>query len=91
MFYYKCGILERHIGLHSTFYVKDFFTYGRNWNAQLCKADSDQDGRSNGEELGDPDCRWTAGQPSPTVNVTHPGMSEMSETGRLGLRDLSNR
>lgn len=40
----------------------------------MCTADSDGDGRTNGEELGDPSCVWSVGQePSRTVNITHPG------------------
>ena len=37
--------------------------------------DSDGDGRYNGEELGDPDCKWTPGQTTDnTLNITHPGL-----------------
>ena len=32
------------------------------WSAELCNADSDEDGRTNGEELGDPDCQWSVGR-----------------------------
>ena len=28
------------------------------WTEALCHMDSDGDGRTNGEELGDPDCVW---------------------------------
>ena len=28
----------------------------------MCNADSDEDGRTNGEELGDPDCQWSVGR-----------------------------
>ena len=36
--------------------------------------DSDGDGWSNGEELGDPDCTWTPGStPKRTSDITHPG------------------
>jgi hypothetical protein len=34
----------------------DFWNNG--WGETLCKMDSDGDGISNGEELGDPDCIW---------------------------------
>ena len=33
------------------------------WSA-ICALDADDDGFSNGEELGDPDCDWTIGQPA---------------------------
>ena len=43
------------------------------WDATLCQMDSDVDGKTNGEELGDPDCTWTPGaQPSVTTGITHP-------------------
>lgn len=49
------------------------------WTQDLCKADSDGDGFSNGEELGDPCCSWTDGDgPSPymsSMNATHPGFA----------------
>jgi len=40
----------------------------------LCMKDSDGDGLSNGEELGDPSCVWTEGAtPTRVVDITHPG------------------
>lgn len=42
--------------------------------AAVCAADSDEDGYSNGLELGDPDCAWVAMMPAPTgQTVTLPG------------------
>ena len=47
------------------------------WNAALCRKDSDGDGLTNGQELGDPDCVWTKGQaPQRTTSITHPGMAK---------------
>lgn len=43
-----------------------------NW-APLCGFDSDQDGWTNGQELGDPDCTWTKGDPDPKGFVYNPG------------------
>jgi dopamine beta-monooxygenase len=37
---------------------KDFFAHEKTWTQQLCELDSDGDGKTNGEELGDPDCVW---------------------------------
>jgi len=34
-------------------------------NVSLCEMDSDGDGKTNGEELGDPDCVWIRGQSPP--------------------------
>eukprot|EP00930_Biecheleria_cincta_P014987 TRINITY_DN12658_c0_g1_i8.p1 TRINITY_DN12658_c0_g1~~TRINITY_DN12658_c0_g1_i8.p1 ORF type:complete len:815 (-),score=130.99 TRINITY_DN12658_c0_g1_i8:80-2524(-) len=52
------------------------------WTQALCNADSDGDGFSNGEELGDPCCSWKEGDgPSPymsAMNATHPGFSSAS-------------
>ena len=40
----------------------------------LCKLDSDGDGRTNGVELGDPNCLWYFGEPSPAnMTIYHPG------------------
>ena len=45
------------------------------WDSCLCHYDSDGDGMTNGEELGDPDCVWTTGDQFlvPEYNLTHPG------------------
>eukprot|EP00429_Kryptoperidinium_foliaceum_P126744 CAMPEP_0176321626 /NCGR_PEP_ID=MMETSP0121_2-20121125/71450_1 /TAXON_ID=160619 /ORGANISM="Kryptoperidinium foliaceum, Strain CCMP 1326" /LENGTH=150 /DNA_ID=CAMNT_0017664083 /DNA_START=12 /DNA_END=464 /DNA_ORIENTATION=- len=32
---------------------------GAQWTKELCEADSDGDGQSNGHELGDPNCTWS--------------------------------
>ncbi|GFN79656.1 DBH-like monooxygenase protein 1 [Plakobranchus ocellatus] len=55
----------------------DFAKFGHTWNEDLCRADSDGDGLTNGYELGDPDCTWSPGQiPSRSVNITHPGVCD---------------
>lgn len=43
--------------------------------SQLCNEDSDQDGKTNGEELGDPDCTWTRGDPDSGASTSNPGTS----------------
>ncbi len=45
------------------------------WSAALAALDSDGDGFTNGEELQDPEGRWTIGQPAPgdLALVTNPG------------------
>lgn len=36
--------------------------------------DSDGDGKTNGQELGDPHCTWTKGEiPTHTNGLSHPG------------------
>lgn len=54
---------------------EDFAVYGDDWTMEYCMADSDGDGQTNGQELGDPCCefnmntnpvvRWTEG-------ISHP-------------------
>jgi len=40
----------------------------------LCRMDSDEDGRTNGEELGDPNCTWKPNNNANfTSGITHPG------------------
>ncbi|CAL1534139.1 unnamed protein product [Lymnaea stagnalis] len=55
----------------------DFAAAGHVWTQSLCQKDSDRDGRTNGQELGDPTCRWT---PTSTISLaaptTHPGICE---------------
>ncbi|XP_063424230.1 tyramine beta-hydroxylase-like isoform X2 [Mytilus trossulus] len=60
---------------------KDFLRHGKIWNKSLCKLDSDKDGRSNGEELGDPNCIWTRDTiPQRQNNITHPGVCDPWES-----------
>ncbi|MBK9266327.1 MAG: hypothetical protein IPM54_41890 [Polyangiaceae bacterium] len=42
----------------------------------LCALDSDRDGWTNGQELGDPDCVWKPGDPDPKGFLTNPGVYE---------------
>lgn len=41
--------------------------------AKVCPLDSDGDGLTNGQELGDPNCRWRQGDPDPGPGLGHPG------------------
>jgi hypothetical protein len=53
-----------------------FLNAGRQWTTELCNQDSDGDGKTNGQELGDPCCVWTPGKPSPVpadYRISHPG------------------
>jgi hypothetical protein len=50
---------------------------GNVWTTNFCNEDSDGDGFTNGEELGDPDCLWFAGssiEPTRTTDISHPGL-----------------
>ncbi|CAH1784319.1 unnamed protein product [Owenia fusiformis] len=54
-----------------------FDANGKVWNSTLCNADSDNDGKTNGVELGDPNCVWTEGAvPEITSGLSHPGVCE---------------
>ncbi|XP_046567590.1 DBH-like monooxygenase protein 1 homolog [Haliotis rubra] len=58
---------------------KDFASQGHMWTQDLCRLDSDGDGMTNGQELGDPNCVWTADSgnlPSRTTDITHPGVCD---------------
>lgn len=46
------------------------------WTLELCQADSDGDGQTNGQELGDPCCEWTSASlrfPRWSDGISHPG------------------
>jgi MYXO-CTERM domain-containing protein len=45
------------------------------WDKAYCQRDSDGDGITNGQELGDPDCAWVAGDANPPGAVTNPGVA----------------
>ena len=62
----------------------DFAAAGFRWTADLCRLDSDCDGLTNGEELGDPACTWKEGDP-PTfdVGITHPGFEDNYRGGNV--------
>lgn len=48
----------------------------KKWTASLCQADSDGDGQTNGQELGDPCCEWTSsGSPRRLVGLSDPGVA----------------
>merc|ERR1719265_723400 len=44
----------------------DWTENGGNWGNHLCRLDSDGDGQSNGDELGDPCCLWSQGATVPS-------------------------
>ncbi|XP_034322252.2 temptin [Magallana gigas] len=51
------------------------------WNEALCRADSDGDGKTNGEELGDPNCVFTLGSTPSQASSGHPGICEPIGSG----------
>lgn len=72
----------------------DFAKAGYQWTKELCEMDSDGDGRTNGEELGDPDCEWEKAdsgeeQTPPTYTAqSHPGVPD--DVPKEPPRDYSN-
>ncbi|XP_059175935.1 tyramine beta-hydroxylase-like [Physella acuta] len=63
-----------------------FKNSGYKWTKELCSQDSDGDGRTNGQELGDPSCIWAPGErPFRLDSITHPGVCEpINSTQCLG-------
>ncbi|KAF0974454.1 hypothetical protein FDP41_006486 [Naegleria fowleri] len=47
-----------------TQFAKDFAANKYVWNEDFCLLDSDGDGLTNGDELGDPCCYWSSGNPA---------------------------
>ncbi|KAE9344667.1 hypothetical protein PR003_g8340 [Phytophthora rubi] len=61
-----------------------FADAGKSWTLSLCQADTDGDGQTNGQELGDPCCEWSVGStPHWTSGVSHP--SDASKTSNESL------
>uniref|UniRef100_A0A0B6ZUC5 Temptin Cys/Cys disulfide domain-containing protein n=1 Tax=Arion vulgaris TaxID=1028688 RepID=A0A0B6ZUC5_9EUPU len=56
---------------------EDFAAAGHAWTQDLCQKDSDGDGKTNGQELGDPQCTFIPNTGSPVSPPTgHPGICE---------------
>eukprot|EP00122_Pirum_gemmata_P018505 Pgem_evm1s17334 len=71
-------------GSAKTQFAYDFIDAGYKWSKEFCNKDSDGDGITNGEELGDKDCSWTEGQPDPeSKNLTDPSVN--NNDGTFGL------
>ncbi|XP_062603501.1 temptin-like [Saccostrea cucullata] len=72
------------------FHERNIFGSHFSWNDQdwtkLCQMDSDDDGRSNGVEMGDPNCEWTPNSNVTLTAVSHPGYSEIAETSNNGTK-----
>jgi len=61
---------------------------GHKWTEELCRKDSDGDGKTNGQELGDPDCTWQEGEvPERVADISHPGICEPYDQGICAGRD----
>ncbi|ETP51877.1 hypothetical protein F442_03058 [Phytophthora nicotianae P10297] len=61
-----------------------FGAAGRAWTKELCETDSDGDGATNGQELGDPCCTWSPSTRLSSSSVpTHPGVANRFSSDQL--------
>ncbi|XP_076436200.1 uncharacterized protein LOC143275807 [Babylonia areolata] len=66
----------------------DLARLGGQWSKALCRADSDGDGLTNGQELGDPTCIWREGDiPQQTDHITHPGICDPWNSTRCASKN----
>ncbi|CAK4893468.1 unnamed protein product [Aphanomyces euteiches] len=52
---------------------RNFKAAGKAWTIEFCQMDSDGDGATNGEELGDPCCVWAQASEPARAAVSNPG------------------
>ncbi|ETM98389.1 hypothetical protein PPTG_19509 [Phytophthora nicotianae INRA-310] len=67
--------------------VKTSSTLGKLWTKELCEADSDSDGQTIGQELGDPCCEWndeTVSTPRCLKELLILAMPKASQTKQCG-------
>ena len=58
-----------------------FASAGLKWTQELCKADTDGDGQTNGFELADPNCCFCEGAtPAITEDLSHPGKASSTSS-----------
>ncbi|KAF0697920.1 Aste57867_11417 [Aphanomyces stellatus] len=75
-----CGHSTR--GLLNQF-GNDFEATNYKWTPALCEKDSDGDGATNGQELGDPCCVWEVGKTPDAKAVSSPGKPNKFSTADL--------
>jgi len=70
----------------------DFKNEGFQWTRELCHMDSDGDGLTNGEELGDPCCKWEfqSNSDEQWTGISHPGFS-LSHLSSDMVEELKNQ
>ena len=61
-----------------------FYSNGQKWNKEVCQADVDGDGQTNGFEMGDPCCTWYIGQ-SPMYTT---GLSDPNSATSKSIRQM---
>ncbi|XP_052089897.1 temptin-like [Mytilus californianus] len=84
------GHLREVGGGNRNIFGQDFFQAGLRWTVNLCEMDSDGDGKTNGEELGDPKCEWYMEATHPVIfNATgHPGICEPMSSAKCLIKNL---
>lgn len=61
-----------------------FYQAGQTWNKAFCMADADNDGQSNGLEMGDPCCKWSVGQtPQFTTGLSDPNSAASTSMNKM--------
>lgn len=76
-FWQGVGHFTKQGGNARNLFGEDFAKADHQWTRDLCMKDSDGDGRSNGDELGDPNCSWSPGKtPMRVTNISHPGVCQ---------------
>ncbi|XP_055862377.1 tyramine beta-hydroxylase-like [Biomphalaria glabrata] len=69
----------------------DFAAENFAWTITLCRKDSDGDGRTNGQELGDPNCTWTENTiPTQTSGISHPGICDPWDSPTCLLKNVTH-
>jgi len=68
--------------------MQDFAAAGYSWSEQLCKKDSDGDGYSNGEELGDPNCTVSLFLDKVTHQLALEPLKQAAAKGKGGLTEI---
>ncbi|XP_005097156.1 temptin-like [Aplysia californica] len=67
-----------------------FAAAGHKWTVSLCQADSDNDGFSNGKEVGDLSCKWTKDKPVPlSAPIGQPGICEPVNSTKCSKQSFS--
>ncbi|KAH9503106.1 DBH-like monooxygenase protein 1 [Bulinus truncatus] len=70
---------------------QDFENEGKIWTEALCREDSDGDGLTNGQELGDPDCVWKENTiPSNRTSLSHPGICDPWNSLTCSSREVNH-
>ncbi|KAH9503100.1 hypothetical protein Btru_069958 [Bulinus truncatus] len=70
---------------------EDFEKEGKIWTETLCRKDSDGDGLTNGQELGDPDCTWIENTlPSRLTGLSHPGVCDPWDAPNCFSKNVSH-